>query len=75
MGDRRLCLSKDEWDVDSVDMTITADHIYSKTCALCNRPALTFDRDNRAMCPEHATAIVRAIPVKDELPVTNHLPR
>jgi hypothetical protein len=50
---------------------ITAEHIYHKTCDECDRPALTFDRDNGAFCPKHATTIIRAEPVKDELLVTN----
>ncbi len=51
-------------------MTITAEHIYNKICEKCDRPALTFDRSNRAMCPRHASVLVRAQPVKDEIPVT-----
>jgi hypothetical protein len=36
-------------------MTITIDRIWNKTCNMCDRPASTFDRDNRAFCPKHAT--------------------
>ena len=50
-------------------MPITAEHIYNKICEECDRPALTFDRNNRAMCPRHASVLVRAQPVKDEIPV------
>jgi len=50
-------------------MTITAEHIYNKICEKCDRPALTFDRKNRAMCPLHARIFVRAQPVANEIPV------
>ena len=72
--ERGLCLWMRTIDVDSLGMTITSEHIYNKTCEKCDRPALTYDRDNLAMCPRHATAIVRAEPVKGEIPVTARLP-
>jgi hypothetical protein len=50
-------------------MTVTAEHIYNKICEKCDRPALTFDRKNRAMCPRHARIFVRAQPVANEIPV------
>jgi hypothetical protein len=58
---------------DSNGVTITAEHIYNKICDKCDRPALTFDRDHRAMCPKHAAVIIRAEPVRDELLVNDHL--
>jgi hypothetical protein len=60
-------------DADIHSMSVTAEHIYHKTCEKCDRPALTFDRDKRAMCPKHAAAIVRADPVMGELPINSHL--
>ena len=68
-----MCLSQNSIRTDAVPMTITADHIYNKVCAKCDRPALTFDRDDQAFCPTHAESIVRAQPVKDEVPVPARL--
>jgi hypothetical protein len=61
---RQMCVT-----ADISHMTITAEHIYNKICEDCDRPALTFDRDNRARCSKHASILVRAQPVKDEIPV------
>jgi hypothetical protein len=68
-----MCLLPWTTGVDDAGMTITAEHIYHRTCEECDRPALTFDRDDRALCPTHAKTIVKAQPVKDEFPVTNPL--
>jgi hypothetical protein len=54
-------------------MTITPEHIYKKICVKCERPGLTFNRNNEAMCPKHAATLVRAEPVEDELPVSPRL--
>ncbi|HSJ71234.1 MAG TPA: hypothetical protein VLA29_06275 [Acidimicrobiia bacterium] len=32
--------------------------IYRQTCAKCDRPALTFDAKDQALCPRHATSFV-----------------
>jgi hypothetical protein len=68
-----MCLLAIGTRTDAVPMTITADHIYNKTCDKCDRPALTFDRDNHAFCPTHAEKIVRAQPVNGEVPVPARL--
>ncbi|MEE8456644.1 MAG: hypothetical protein V3S28_01215 [Acidimicrobiia bacterium] len=39
-------------------MNQPAEHIYAKTCAKCERPALTFDEEDRALCPRHATIFI-----------------
>jgi hypothetical protein len=52
-------------DIAAMDMTL--EHIYNKTCAECDRPALTFDKDNRALCPQHALTFIMAQPVDGEL--------
>jgi hypothetical protein len=69
--DGRLCLLPRAAGTDDACMTVTAEHIYNKACDECERPALTFDRDHRAFCPTHASSIVRADPVENEIPVTN----
>jgi hypothetical protein len=69
-----MCLSLRATCVDGAGMTITAEHIFHKTCNMCERPALTFDRDNRAFCPQHAAIfLVMAKPVEHEIPVTARL--
>jgi hypothetical protein len=69
-----MCLKPKMVSVDTSIMTITTDHIYTKTCNMCDRPALTFDRDNRAFCPRHATIfLVIDRPVEDKIPVTSRL--
>jgi len=56
-------------DVDTSIMTTTTEHINDKTCTMCDRPALTLDRDNRAFCPLHATIfLLIARPVDTEVP-------
>jgi hypothetical protein len=45
-------------DSDDVDMNQPAEHIYAKTCAKCERHALTFDEEDRALCPRHATIFI-----------------
>jgi hypothetical protein len=52
-------------------MDTTPEHIYNKTCAECDRPALTFDKNNRALCSRHALSFIMALPVEDELPVSS----
>lgn len=64
-----LCLLPNRQTADNADMSTTNEHIYSKTCDECDRPALTFDRDDRALCPSHSRTIVKARPVKFEIPV------
>jgi hypothetical protein len=69
-----MCLSQNSIRTDAVSMTITADHIDTKTCNMCDRPASTFDRDNRAFCPRHATIfLVIARPVENEDPAVTAL--
>ena len=68
-----MCLLLRATGTDDASMIVTADHIYNKLCDECDRPALTFDRDNRAFCPTHASSIVRAQPVENEIPVTDRL--
>jgi hypothetical protein len=36
------------------------DRIFRRTCAMCERPALTFDHDGRPMCPKHASVFITA---------------
>jgi hypothetical protein len=67
-----MCLKAKMVNVDTSIMT--TDHIYAKTCNMCDRPALTFDRDNRAFCTRHATIfLVIARPIEDKIPVTSPL--
>jgi hypothetical protein len=60
-------------NVDTSIMTTTTEHIWKKTCNMRVRPALTFDRDNRAFCPQHASTLVRAQPVDNEIPIATQL--
>jgi hypothetical protein len=61
-------------NVDTSIMTTTTDRIYNKACNMCDRPASTFDRDNRAFCPQHASIfLVRAQPVEKEVPAATSL--
>jgi hypothetical protein len=55
-------------------MTTTTVRIYNKACNMCDRPALTFDRDNRPFCPQHASIfLVRAGPFKSGVPAATSL--
>jgi hypothetical protein len=66
---QRIVSQGEAVNVDTSIMTITIDRIWNKTCNMCDRPASTFDRDNRAFCPRHATIfLVIARPVDDEVP-------
>lgn len=38
----------------------TTDPLYQETCFRCERPALTFDAQYRALCGRHATIFVTA---------------
>lgn len=40
---------------DTFIMNVATDNIHTRSCNMCDRPALTFDRDNRAFCAQHAT--------------------
>lgn len=45
-------------------MEVKQEPIYRRICIECHRPALTFDRDNKPMCAEHATVFVGAVKAK-----------
>ncbi len=45
-------------DSDDVSMNQSTEHIYAKTCKKCERPALTFDEEDRPLCPRHATIFI-----------------
>lgn len=68
---RGLCLEVRFAVADITTMDTTPEHIYNKTCAECDLPALTFDKNNRALCPRHALSFIMALPVEDELPVSS----
>ncbi len=53
-----LCLVGGVVDSDDVDMNQPTERIYAKTCTKCERPALTFDEEDRAFCPRHATIFI-----------------
>ncbi len=55
---RGLYLVEGVADSDDVCMNKPEEHIYSKTCEKCERPALTFDEEDRALCPRHATIFI-----------------
>ena len=55
-----LCLVREGTGADNGRMSHAAEHIYDKTCEKCERPALTFDRENRALCAHHATIFIMA---------------
>jgi hypothetical protein len=38
----------------------STDRIFRHTCARCELPALTFDEQDRALCPRHATIFIAA---------------
>ena len=62
-----LCTSTDLTDALVMD---TDDPIYRETCFRCERPALTFDEQDRPLCGRHATiflAALRADPSVDEV--------
>jgi hypothetical protein len=44
----------------------TAQHIYQHTCHNCQRPALTFDRDDATLCGDHAQTFIAAPRVEIE---------
>ena len=48
------CVAVDDWRMESND------RIFRHTCAMCERPALTFDLDHRPMCSRHATVFIPA---------------
>lgn len=54
-------------DSDDVDMNPSIERIYAKTCAKCERPALTFDEEDRAFCPRHATIFIMVPRVEQDL--------
>jgi len=41
-------------------MTVIATHLAQKTCYRCERPPLTFDAQERALCARHATIFLVA---------------
>jgi hypothetical protein len=43
-------------------------HIYQHTCDKCDRPALTFDENDVALCGRHATIFfaVHRVEIKDD---------
>lgn len=62
-----MCLVGRVVDSDDVDMNQPAEHIYTKTCAKCERPALTFDEKDRALCPRHATIFIMIPRIEQDL--------
>ncbi len=54
-----LCLQRSPFTVDDGLME-TTDRIFRRTCAKCDRPALTFDLDHRPMCSRHASVFITA---------------
>lgn len=60
-------------DADVGHMASAEEHIYSKTCEECDRPALTFDRGGRAFCPSHSSTVVMVRPVKSEILLEDRL--
>ena len=41
-------------------MTVIATHLDQATCYKCDRPPLTFDEQDRALCARHATIFLVA---------------
>ena len=65
-GDRRLTSHRRAHDLCLYRAPLAADDgwveqrppIYRQTCVQCDRPALTFDAQDRALCSRHATSFV-----------------
>ena len=62
-----LCLLGGVVDSDDVIMNQPTERIYAKTCAKCERHALTFDEEDRALCPRHATIFIMIPRVEQDL--------
>jgi hypothetical protein len=41
-------------------MNVIATHLEQETCYRCDRPPLTFDAQDRALCARHATIFLAA---------------
>lgn len=44
----------------------STDRIFRQSCFRCERPALTFDEHDRALCSRHATIFITASRVLDQ---------
>jgi len=62
-----MCLDGTRLRVDDRGMD-TTEPIYRMTCFRCERPALTFDEQERALCSRHATIFLTAtrVTAKDD---------
>jgi hypothetical protein len=66
--DRHLTSQRESCDLCLYPVRLMADDgrvekrppIYRQTCARCERPALTFDARDRALCARHATSFIAA---------------
>ncbi|MGI9585076.1 MAG: hypothetical protein ACR2N7_05745 [Acidimicrobiia bacterium] len=51
-----------------ISVVETTEPIFRMTCSQCERPALTFDEDHRALCSSHAKIFItaRRVVAKDD---------